>query len=486
MLWIFKIGSKVPGDARYWLDGQLVDIMPSETKLSALVLKHFLVIEDGLDYWTVRGDTDWKSTKESVLEFRKLWSPVDGAGLYPWESKFDRETVTRKRNQFIDFKDLLDQKIISSSTFTDLYTKSVAVEKLNLSQDITQLLKTEGLDTRLVSEFSETKGSIASGTYSIGAAGDYATVTLFEADIASQLTGNLTGEHASEETAISSSVNFDTDTNSYLLKLTAASGAEHNGVAGGEGARINYGTADWISVDETNDGDLDDLEISKLAIDASGSNNMGVYCLDGGNSGLLKFDRLLIKADANIHAYGIIYVINTASLNVQLSNSILYGASASKGIHESSPNAYHSFLNNTIIGCNVGIHQDLAYGADNQIWKNNLCQGNTTDYVDDGGGFGTHAYNISEDATSPDVSYQSKDLHTNSIFKDYSSNDYRLDSAGDATNLAIADDGEDLSGTFTDDIQGQTRSTWYIGASEIVSSGGGISIPVVMHHRLRH
>jgi hypothetical protein len=98
------------------------------------------------------------------------------------------------------------------------------------------------------------------------------------------------------------------------------------------------------------------------------------------------------------------------------------------------------------------------------------------DYRDDGGGFGTTAKNVSEGNSdpgwSPDAAYRGKDFHTNTIFNGYATNDYTLDAAGDSTNLAVCDDGDDLSGTFTDDIIGQTRSTWYIGASEIVSAGG--------------
>ena len=52
------------------------------------------------------------------------------------------------------------------------------------------------------------------------------------------LTGNLTGEHANEETDISTIVIFDVDTATYILKLTAVSGAEHSGGAYGNGARI--------------------------------------------------------------------------------------------------------------------------------------------------------------------------------------------------------------------------------------------------------
>jgi hypothetical protein len=44
--------------------------------------------------------------------------------------------------------------------------------------------------------------------------------------------------------------------------------------------------------------------------------------------------------------------------------------------------------------------------------------------------------------------------------------------------------GTDLSGTFTEDIDGDTRSAWDIGADEFQGGGGGLSIPIAMYHYL--
>ena len=142
-------------------------------------------------------------------------------------------------------------------------------------------------------------------------------------------------------------------------------------------------------------------------------------------------------------------------------------------LRQTSAGRVANIYNNTFIGLTYsGINQNQSPTGATLNMKNNLCQDNRFDYADVGGGFGTHAFNVSEDATSPDAAYQNKDVHTNSVFKNYGADDYRLDSGGDATNLQTLDDGEDLSGTFTDDIEGQTRNTWYIGASEIVAAGG--------------
>jgi hypothetical protein len=193
----------------------------------------------------------------------------------------------------------------------------------------------------------------STGTFTIGAAGTYATVTLFEADIATPLTGNLTGEHLNEETTIATHVIFDTQTATYLLKLTAQSGAEHNGENYGNGARITLTANDSIGVDETTDGHLDDFEISKLAIDATGANNIGVSFTDGGNSGLLLANRLVIVGD-NDSDYGVRFY--STCTNGRLTNSVIYAfgnAATEGGVFVTSVGAGDTIeiYNNTVCKC---------------------------------------------------------------------------------------------------------------------------------------
>ena len=465
---LVKVGGRQ--DTRHWRDGQIIDIRPDGFHKGNVERKNHCVLTLPDDYWQVRGSTDWKSTKTSVLNLKKYLVAVDSEEKYPWERTTQlEEKRIRRRDYFIDFKLLLDLKIITLKQFDLIYNKDKDPGLIYINQSLDQLLRLESKFERLTSKYSLSTGTIASGTFSIGDGLNYSTVTAFEADIAAQLTGDLTGEHADEETSISADITFDTDTNTYLLKLTAASGAEHTGGVYGNGARINFGLYDDINFNETNDGDFDDLEVSKLAFDISGAGNQIAF-VDGGDGGLWTANRCLVKGDGSSR---IGVDIGSNAKNLCVMNCILYGISGSYGIslYSTSGNT-HTVLNNTVVGCNYGIHQDNTANDGTKVVRNNLCQNNTTDFVDDGGGFGTTSNNISEDATSPDAAYDNTDVHTNSVFKDYANDDYRLDSAGDATNLAIVDDGVDLSGTFTDDIEGQTRDTWYIGASEIVEAGG--------------
>jgi hypothetical protein len=58
-----------------------------------------------------------------------------------------------------------------------------------------------------------------------------------------------------------------------------------------------------------------------------------------------------------------------------------------------------------------------------------------------------------------------------------SSEDYHIQSTSVLVNA-----GSDQSGVFTDDIDGNTRATWDIGADEYVAAGAALKIPIAMKH----
>ena len=457
---LVKLGTKHPDildrhREHYWRDGQIVQIRPLGYHTGKYIGHCRALIQfPNISYTQIGGKTEehWKEDRPSIID--KYQRNKDDYNLYPWENDIDDNIKTdvkgrRKRDYLIDIQNLVNENYITLEEKENLYDFGIKSNPIIIyDSNFDNVIKFED-DWERLDDWSDRKhASITNGTYSIGSGLDYDDITDFEAAIGAQMDGDLTGEHADEETVIATAVTFDTDTNSYLLKLTASSGAEHNGASYGNGARINYGTVDDIRLDGAN---LADVEISKLAFDVGGSGNACIRVITTDITGNNLFNRLLIKGD-NSSERGFYLQDGSGWGTVIIQNCIIYNFTNGDGIVYawSNANANYNFYNNTIVKCLNGIRELIStYGTVNI--KNNLFQGNTTSSFN-GTNWGTTAKNISEDANSPDAAYRSKDLHTNSVFVNYASDNYKIDKDGDSTNLAIVDDGEDLSGTFTDDI----------------------------------
>ena len=479
---VCKVGNKYPiGHPNYltgWKDGQLIEIREGGTLIGKREAKSLCIIETPDDYWTTRGSMDWKSIHPKVMNFKKLWSVPDSNGRYKWERFFlGDESKLRKRDRFIDFKWLLDNGYISQGVFDSIYNKDVEQGNISMNIGLDNYLFNESIKNRLVSPYSTQLGSVATGTFAVGSGLDYSTWTLAEADIAATLTGNLTFEGNDEETSISTDVRFDTDTATFLLKLTAQAGDEHDGTAYGNGARITMTAGDSFELDETTAGHLADVEVSKLAFDITG-NNIGVNAVDCGGAGNVTLNRLLIAGDGN-SPYGI--RIQAACSSSGIINNTVYGCgdTGNQGgivYNNITSSDVHVLYNNTCAKNYNNINYDNATMTGTLTVKNNLCQGDTGggDFGDGGGGFGTTAKNISEDATSPDVAGRSLNMHDGtSNFTDYTNNNYLIASGGDA--IATLKAGEDLTGTFTDSITGlrtRTSSQFFIGSDWISVAAG--------------
>lgn len=340
--------------------------------------------------------------------------------------------------------------------------------------------------------YSSASWAITDGTFTIDGVGagvsEYTTVAAFEADIEGTMFGDLIGELTDIEHTIASDVSFDTDTNGYLLKLTAKSGAEHDGTGIGSGARLNYGSRDSLTFDETVDGTLHDIEVSNLILNITGNiDNQGIRLMDGSNDGHWLVNRMLIHGDPDAQ-HGIL--IDWRVQGITVSNNIVYdvGDGAGDGgisITGGDVTSGITLYNNTVIRCYDNIIQESAPIDGTWIVKNNLAQhADNTDYRDDGDGFGTTGKNVSSDTSSPDVAYRDYDMISGAsdVFVDSGSSDWKLDLGGNAANLGYLDDGEDLSSFFTDDIDGgDARSTWYTGAHEPAAAA---ATPVIISPKL--
>lgn len=156
MEYLIKVGDKVPRDhPKYrlkWLSGMIIDKRPDGYYEGGLgngnwgVHRTFhCVIRDNENYWTARGSTDWKSTLPAVMEFKKLMVTAHqqgGTGFggafssgfkkrphrYPWDGDYIVPTEgikIRKRDWFIDFKELLDKGHINQTTFDAIFDPDV-------------------------------------------------------------------------------------------------------------------------------------------------------------------------------------------------------------------------------------------------------------------------------------------------------------------------------------------------------------------------
>ena len=157
-----------------------------------------------------------------------------------------------------------------------------------------------------------------------------------------------------------------------------------------------------------------------------------------------------------------------------------WGTAAGKGFQENTGVPDNYIYNNTIYGCaDIGF---LSWNAGRDVLKNNIVYGNESDFS---GTFdGASDYNFSKDDTAPEAAGNSIWGDTDGKTPDFvnvsgGSEDFHLQSTSDAIG-----EGVDLSGDFTDDIDGDTRSAWDIGADEYVAAEDGF--PALYPATLQH
>jgi len=124
------------------------------------------------------------------------------------------------------------------------------------------------------------------------------------------------------------------------------------------------------------------------------------------------------------------------------------------------------YLNCTSIDNGSGF-ETPAGGSNNPSYYNCVAFGNTTNWDDNGSGYGTSDHNAGETGDTIAGTDSVTGL-TSAAFLDYAGNDYRI-----GTGSALEDAGGTNGTTF--DVEGTTRSSADIGFFEFVSSGGSLS-----------
>ena len=152
-------------------------------------------------------------------------------------------------------------------------------------------------------------------------------------------------------------------------------------------------------------------------------------------------------------------------------NNFIYDCSA-EGLKDINGNNSDSVSNNTVIGCGEGID---AAGDSRGQFENNICYGNTTDFTNIGSATGNN--NTSYDDTCADANWDTgannRESKTADPFTASGDDDFTLAASSDPIG-----NGKDLSGDFTDDFFGDTRSTWDIGADYYASAAPPTSAAV--------
>ena len=164
MEYLIKVGDKVaksnPGHWRKWQCGQIIDKRPDGYYEGGLGNgnwgRHrftFCVIRDNEEYWAARGSTDWKSIDPAVLNFKKDLVTAHQQGplgfsdsfsggfrkrphYYAWDAQYEEpaeDVKLRKRDKFVDLKELLDEGHIDTVTFNAIFNPDVEHPDINLA-----------------------------------------------------------------------------------------------------------------------------------------------------------------------------------------------------------------------------------------------------------------------------------------------------------------------------------------------------------------
>lgn len=152
-------------------------------------------------------------------------------------------------------------------------------------------------------------------------------------------------------------------------------------------------------------------------------------------------------------------------LKARVWNNILYGfkdETGGYGVALTLP-LFSSVIiyNNVFVDSFIGVSKTVNY---NSAMKNNIAQGNNTDY-NVATASGTYAYNLSSDATAPGTNAK---INTNVLFADALNKDFHLGVSDTSAKNSGSDLSADPSFAFNIDIDGHTRQTgaWDLGADE--------------------
>lgn len=298
-------------------------------------------------------------------------------------------------------------------------------------------------------------------TVNPGGGADYTSLSAAEAGLPDPLTGDYEIS-CSGSTDDTTSATVNVDTNGYNLYLH---GDNTSGVFDEAKYQMKpgaYATAITIASPAAN------VIVEGIQFTGISTSYSAVYVTDATGSIVI---RKCLFQDFTQSAYGhaiYFYGTGTSYTGRIAYNNIAWNCAIPYVVWQCQGTFYNNTAN---ASTEYGLY--ITQNACNALLKNNLIKGSTTaDYYVNNNGAGTitTAKNYTSDATSPDAGCGSATITF------VGGEDFHLDSSMSGTLL-----GEDLSGTFTTDIDGDTRSSWYAGADEL--TGGGAAKGAIAQRR---
>lgn len=311
--------------------------------------------------------------------------------------------------------------------------------------------------------------SVAQGLTTItvnpGGGADYTSLAAAEAALPDPLTDNyqINCSGATDDTG-QTTVNVVTLNGATQYTLTI-SGDNTTGIFDDSKYHIALGNGYYSGIlIETNYVTIERMQITGRTVLTKSAD--GIVIMTGHTNITLR-NNLIQDFTTPGDGFGILFY--QAGANCYAINNVLWNCLYGIGHWDSLGTLY----NNTCPNSTYGIYVYETANT-NAVIKNNLLDGSATaDYYVQVGASGikTTAKNYTGDATSPDAGCASATITF------VGGEDFHLDSSMEMTLK-----GSDLSGTFTTDIDAETRAWWYAGADEIPWSG---SMMLLMHHKKR-
>lgn len=311
--------------------------------------------------------------------------------------------------------------------------------------------------------------------------GDYTSLNAALAGQSADLTANCGGSggagiltiecYSMEDTTAATTGSGYTTSSSYYINITVPVAERHNGKWDTSAYRLNVNyNGRALEIDEFY------TRLTGLQVKNSAS---GAYCCIYMNHGSAYIvDSCIIDGNDSIY-----FVFYDSSAHYQLTgtirNSVIYN-SARVGVELTIGSSGTVNLQNvTIASC---IRDGLKRSSGTVNATNVACIGNgdNSSYFDFTGTI-TKTNCASTDATADGTNCETGIAHSTSTFVNVTagSQDYHLVSGS-----GLIDQGTSLSGIFTTDIDGETRSgTWDIGADEYVAAA---ALPKFMYHYMHH